>query len=298
MEEVHGHPEVESADRFYRCSHEAMATTFGLVMSGEEEDYAGDVCNECWEEVDRVEKELSSYVSFSDISRLNRLKKGEREKIGPVAFKCLKEARELYEATGGAFDVTMASAGEAGADTPFPIELDEASHMAGPTEEGVSIDLGGIGKGFCLDWVGGVLDLWSIENALLHSGMSTVLPRGTPLHREEGWTVTLRHPDTEETLGRLHMEGRAFSGSGAVAEEAHIIDPRTGEYVVPRRGAWALASDAARADALSTAFTVMSTGEIEDFCTDYPAVTALLLSDDPEDDELTTVGKDCRLDEL
>ncbi len=298
MEEFHGHPEIEQAGKLLRCSHDAMATTFGLDISGEEEIYAGDVCRECWNEVDRVEKELSSYITFSDISRISRLEKGQRIKIGPIAFQCLQEAQKLYEATSGAFDVTMASARPAGAEQSFPIELDEENHAAGPTEEGVNIDLGGIGKGFCLDWVSRVLDLWSIENARMHAGTSTVLPRGTPLSQEEGWTVTLRHPDTSDTLGRLHMQGRAFSGSGAVAEQPHIIDPRTGKYTVPRRGAWALAPDATYADALSTAFTVMTEDEIRSFCKEYSNVTALLLSDDPQGDTLTAVGKEPRLDPL
>ena len=298
MEEIHGHPEVEEVGELVRCSHDAMATTFGLAISGEGEDYAGDVCRECWEEVDRVEEELSSYVSYSDISRLNRLEKGEKAKIGPIAFNCLEKSRQLYEATSGAFDVTMASAGQAGRGQAFPLELNGETHTAGPTEKNVSIDLGGIGKGFCLDWVSRVLDLWSVENALLHAGKSTVLPRGRPRHQDEGWTVTLRHPDTGETLWRLNMEQRAFSGSGAVADDPHIIDPRTGEYTVPRRGAWALAPDGASADALSTAFTVMSVEEIDEFCEDHPDVTALLLGDDPADEELTTIGRECILEPL
>ena len=42
----------------------------------------------------------------------------------------------------------------------------------------------------------------------------------------------------------------------------------------------------------------MTQHEVRHFCEDRANVTALLLSDDPEDDKLSTLGKEPRLDPL
>ena len=301
MGRIHADAEVDSSDaHIFRCSHQAMATTFGMAIAQEEDDYAESVCRECFREVDRLEDELSSYVPHSDISHLNRLEKGETVKIGPWAFECLTIARRLYYETYGAFDVTMASAGPAGSGTKgaeqegsklrFPVDLDEEDHSVGPTMSGVQVDLGGIGKGYALDRLDGILKMWSVDKALFHSGGSTVRTRGKPGGKMDEWVVMLRHPDTDDFIGQVPIGERALSGSGADLEGPHIIDPRTGEYSVPRRGAWALSPTAAEADALSTAFTIMSRKEIETFCAGHEDVSALLLD---EDGRIESVGREC-----
>jgi thiamine biosynthesis lipoprotein ApbE len=57
----------------------------------------------------------------------------------------------------------------------------------------------------------------------------------------------------------------------------HIIDPRTARPVKGKRAAWACASDATTADALSTAFMVMTTDEIKKYCLHHPEVLAMII---------------------
>ena len=307
MTETERHMSVEKprADDVFLDSHEAMDAVFGIALVGEVEGYARGFATECWRMLDRLEEELSRFVPYSDISRINRLDRGERVTVGPAAFECLVTARRLYTETYGAFDVTMGtgplnrSGGPNAPESsrpprPFPLELDESNHTAGLTEDGVTVDLGGIGKGFALDRLRRLLEEWSIEDAILHSSESTILPCGVPPDSRKRWSVTLRHPDSGETLARLYLGGRAGSGSGAERVGPHIVDPRTGEYELPRRGAWALAPHATTADALSTAFTVMSRDEVEAFCEDHPDVTALLQSDNG----LVVRGRECDLEVL
>jgi thiamine biosynthesis lipoprotein len=67
---------------------------------------------------------------------------------------------------------------------------------------------------------------------------------------------------------------RALSASGTAVKGNHIIDPRTGRPVQDRLRAWAGAPTAALADALSTAFMVMTEAEIRECCGRHAEVSA------------------------
>ena len=72
------------------------------------------------------------------------------------------------------------------------------------------------------------------------------------------------------------MQGRALSGSG-LQKGSHIIDPRTAQPVKGKYAAWACAPDAAAADALSTAFMVMTPDEVGKYCLHHPDVLAVIV---------------------
>lgn len=159
--------------------------------------------------------------------------------------------------------------------------LDAAARTVRVERAGLIVDLGAVGKGYAVDRAVEVLREWGIAAARVHSGQSTVYCLGSP-PGEAGWTVSVRDPgDHARTLGKLVLRDAAFSGSGVALHGAHIIDPRTGEPVEDRRGAWALAPSAALSDAVSTAFMVMSDEAIAAFCTYRPEVRALCATYDP-----------------
>jgi len=117
---------------------------------------------------------------------------------------------------------------------------------------------------------------WSIDRALIHGGFSSVLALEGP-EGMAGWPVTLSHPnDRSRTLARLELTGASVSGSG-VEKGRHIIDPRTGEPAEGKIATWSIAPDAARADALSTAFMVMTPDEVSDYCATHQHVRSLFI---------------------
>jgi len=249
----------------HRFACDAMATTFEILIRGEEHDYARQAAAAASEETRRIEHELSRFIGYSDVSQINRLKSGERVRVGVAVFDCLKLALAVHADTGGAFDVTLGT----GLDQ---LHMDDDEHSVGVSAADVTLDLGGIGKGYAVDRMVEILREWSVEDALIHAGESTASAMGR-------WTVEVRDPKTEaEVMDRVTLCDRALSGSGTLLQGRHIIDPRTGRPAEGALGAWAAAPSAALSDALSTAFMVMSVEEVKRYCDRHADVAAMLVA--------------------
>lgn len=283
----------------HRFVHDAMGSSFGLTLCAEDEDYARQVAQTCFEEVDRLENEMSRYVEQSDVSRINALSPGETVRVAPATFDCLSLARKIYDGTAGAFDVTVSELVDAWRDGE-PSEkqlqsildhvgmdlltLDGENLSVGVAKEGVTVDLGGIGKGYAVDCVASLLEDWSVESGLAHAGQSSVLAVGPPPGKSH-WPIALRDPrDQDKALTTLNLCQSAVSGSGIQLHGPHIIDPRTGRPIERRIGAWATAPTAAQSDALSTAFMIMTPDEARAYHEEHPHTAALVLERKGEDD--------------
>jgi thiamine biosynthesis lipoprotein len=272
-----------------RFTHEAMACTFEVLLAEAEAEYAEQAARATFAGVDRLEQELSRFVPHSDVARINVLKPGQTARVGIEVIECLQLSAQLYEQTGGAFDITFATRATRPPDEP-QLEFDPRSHSVGVRAEGVQVDLGGIGKGYAVDQMVAILREWSISTAMVHCGQSTVFTLGRPADAE-GWSVAIRNPvKHDEELGRVQLTNAALSGSGRELHGEHIIDPRTSRAVSDKHGAWALAPSAALSDALSTAFMVMSPDEVAEYCRRHADTSALLVVAGGERPEMLSLG--------
>jgi len=286
----------DSIAGIHRFSYEAMATTFGIFIAHEDAQYAQQAAWEAFDELDRIEAELSRFIENSDIARINNLAANQPLPIGLATFECLQRSAQVYNETNGAFDITIGFLlncwlnEDKTARVPSEEELDfarqhtgtpllklnETDHTVELLTSPVFVDLGGIGKGFAVDKMAELLRDWSIDTTLLHAGYSSVLAFGCP-SGTNGWPVTLSNPrNRKQTLARLNLRDTALAGSG-LQKGRHIIDPRTLRPVEGNLAAWASAATAATADALSTAFMVMSPDEVRQYCLGHLDILAMLM---------------------
>lgn len=261
----------------HRFTHEAMATTFEVRLAGTDARYAGQAADAVFALIDRLEHALSRFGEAGDVACINRLAPGEVWRVGAETFACLRLALELAALTGGAFDPALGremdrvrgEAGEPGA--RGRLLLDEAALAVQVLDGRVSLDLGAIGKGFALDRAAELLREWGLERALLVAGGgSSVLALDGPTPGE-GWPVGVG--DSARPLALVHQ---AVGASGTAYQGGHILDPLTGQ---PARGparAWAFHTSAAVADALSTAWMILSPEEIDEICQRVSGAGAIL----------------------
>ena len=110
--------------------------------------------------------------------------------------------------------------------------------------------------------------------------------------------VSLRHPlDPEQDLVSLRLRDQALGTSGIREQHfeqdgrsyGHVIDPRTGRPAERNLSASCLAPSAALADALATAFFVMSLDEIEAFCEKNRELGAIIVPHPVKGEAVETV---------
>jgi len=269
-----------------------MGTCFEIILSDIEKKYGQQASQAVFAEIDRLESRLTRFNPCSDIGQINNLKPGQSCAVGVEAFECLKKAFAIQKETGGAFSVLYESLVPRDSDKSslgsplilsrskgrFIVTLKKGISVSGP--KGISLDLGGIGKGFALDRVNHILNDWEIHDALIHGGTSTALALGNP-KGNKGWAVGVSGDCKGPSIPqKILIRDRAVSGSGKQVKGEHILDPYTKKPASGHQAAWVSHPSAAAADALSTAFLVMSPSEVEKFCQKNSQVWALAVSND------------------
>ena len=264
------------SDHAHRFRHEAMATRFEIRIAAADERYARQASAAAFAEIDRIEGLWSRFIDNSDISRLARAAGKSAVRIAPETVQLLEVSARIQAATAGAFDLTAGSHPEVHdvSVRAAALQIDAHSLSARLAGDGWRLDTGAIGKGMALDLAGRLLEEdWDLPRMLLIAGGgSTLLALDAPAG-EEGWRVRAAPEDDVVLLCR-----RALSASGEAVKGAHILDPRTG--IPPRNGvvrAWAWAPTGAEADALSTAFFVLSESETKAVLAGNPQWAARIL---------------------
>ncbi|MCF6193808.1 MAG: FAD:protein FMN transferase, partial [Kangiellaceae bacterium] len=255
-----------------------MATIFEIIIVLDDKNYAEQAAATLFTEIDRLEGELSRFQPNSDIAKINTLAIGEELRLNQDTFNSLKAANYIFNITNGIFDITAGniidkwkskeefktknekdfSTQDIGMDK---IILDELNHSLNVLSNDLLIDLGGFGKGYAIDVACELLDEWEIENALIHSGGSTVRGIGK-LDGFTGWPISISNPSNpSQAIAEILLQNNSLSGSG-MQKGTHIINPKTNMSVKNCVGAWAIAESAATSDAMSTTFMIMPTDDI------------------------------------
>jgi thiamine biosynthesis lipoprotein len=298
---------TESRSYLIQVGRRAMACQFDVLLNAHPESTATEHAIEALDLVDELEDQLSVYRHRSEVSQLNAVAAKRPLRVERRLFALLQQSVEIYRQTCGAFDITSGPliqlwrlARREGR-LPTPEAIQEAVARVGSDklelnadEQTVrflapdsTVDLGAIGKGYALDRCAELLAARGLESYLIHGGTSSVLARGSRQSGADpsGWTVGVQHPLRRDArLLELKLCDRAIGTSGAGTHQlilqgrryGHILDPRTGYPVEGILSASVVAPDAARADALSTAFYVLGLDATRAYCERFPEITALL----------------------
>jgi thiamine biosynthesis lipoprotein len=233
----------------------------------------------------RLDALLSRHDPQSGLSKLNRAAGQGMIAVDPELARILEASIGCSRLTRGSFDVTVGPlvalwtrAGET--DTlPGAAEIERARALVGADQirvegdraalahAGVSVDLGGIAKGWALERMLPLLRARGMRSALLDFGQSSVWALGSP-PGHAGWRLLARAPDGG-ALGVLTLSDQALSVSGSLGQwtsiggrrYGHVLDPRSGLPLERERQALVVAPDATLAEALSKGLLIL--GEVE-----------------------------------
>lgn len=239
-------------------------------------------------ELDRVDERMSTWRPESELSRFNRHQSTAPFPVSADTLAVFRQALEISELTGGAFDVTVAPLvdawgfGPAGRPAAFPdsaeierlrarvgyrqLAIDAAASTIRKSQASVSADLSALAKGYAVDRVAELLRAEGIDSYLVEVG-GEVRARGRS-ERGDAWRVGIERPapGPPALQRQLGLRDLALATSGDYRNYfevdgrrlSHTIDPRSGRPV-----AHGLASASVidplcvRADALATALEVL-----------------------------------------
>lgn len=296
----------------YRDTDIAMGTVIqqNIYVRNDAED-GGTVTEEILGLIRRMEQEtLSRRLETAEIYLINRRREGEAhlqisEELGEILMEC----QDVWEASQGAFDVTLAPVirlwdidkwSEGAQEGTFAVperqeilqalencrsgEIRLAKQENGYEMElpaGTELDLGAVGKGAALDEIRRVLEQREeISGGVISVGGSILVYGAKP--DGSSWKVAIVNPaDTASAIGYMSLKGTwCVSTSGDYERYAmvdgiryhHILNPATG-YPADSgvRSVTVLSDSGLLSDALSTACFVLGIEEGMELAEKYGA---------------------------
>lgn len=226
----------------------AMDTYMTFVAIG---DGADDVLTDLSRTVNTLESSLSRTVDTSEVSRLNRDGSAVWDEDGA---QLLSWALQHSQETDGAFDITIAPLVELWGITsdsprvPSQAEIDALLPLVGyehvhqsefcniSLDEGCSVDLGGIAKGYASDCAAVLFHRSALTGGCANLG-GNVYVYGTNAQNKP-WSVAIQDPaDSEGYVCTLSLSDAFVVTSGGYQRYftapdgtvyQHILDPKTG----------------------------------------------------------------------
>ena len=258
---------IDSRESCQCFSFQAMNTTFSVRLLCEDIQKCQCIAGECEREVKRLEGILSLFIEGSEVDCVNHMKAGDTLLISENLYECLLDAAEVNVVSGGVFDVMcgdlFASVKEGKWERRYEnagqFVLHEETHAMTCVCEGRKIDLGGVGKGYALEVLKGIVRDSGVVNTLISAGNSTICAVG-----EKGWPIVIRSDSGDL---RVELRERTISASGVEIQGEHIVGVKDGACEqVCWQSVWVIHKNASKADAYSTACMLMAVDEICGMC--------------------------------
>jgi FAD:protein FMN transferase len=293
----------------YTFQRPKMGSPFVITAYADDSVKLLSIVEKAYKRVDTLNQIFSDYLNNSEINTLCKTAKPlDWQPISADLFHLLKLSKAAYEASNGAYDVTIAPViklwRKARKEKVLPnpsvlktalskvgfkhIELDKSPKMRFYTE-GVSLDFGGIVKGFAAQEVVNILTANGFPICFADAGGDLALGE-SPISKDstsKGWRIGVSVPNSENQLisSFLYLQNQAVATSGDLYQSvdingktySHIVNPKTGLGLTHRRNVTVIAPDGAQADWLATACSVLSIKKALKLVKKYPNVELLIL---------------------
>ena len=270
------------------------------------------------EEIKQLFKEFDGSLSmFNDTSIITRMNNCDTSVVANRYFRhVFTKAMEVSEATGGAFDITVAplvnlwgfgfknsdNVSQAAIDSILQfvgyktVHLDEEGHLHKDDPRTI-MDASSIAKGYMSDVVADFLREQGVENYMVEIGGEVALNGVNP--KGSRWSIGINKPTDDSTQVNSELQDILYMSEGGVATSgnyrnfyykdgkkyAHTIDPHTG-YPIQQDilSSTVIARDCMTADAYATAFMVLGKEKAMEVLAKDTTLMAYFIVDAPDAD--------------
>ncbi|MDI6400629.1 FAD:protein FMN transferase [Balneolaceae bacterium ANBcel3] len=238
----------------YHTSFYAMGTRCNLVIPDFEEELGEQLTGIIKNEIHRIENSLSRFVPYSEISQINKNASQEPVHVSPEVFEILSTCSKYSRITKGAFDITLRPLYKYWEEHPSdPISETQLNHILNEVgmkhlrlnqedrsvsfdSRSLELDLGGFGKGYALEEIRTILEDFSIKNAFISFGESSILTKGEHPAGDH-WKIGINnYVNPGEPVHAFEIRDASVSTSsnfymsddGTLVKHRHVINPFTG----------------------------------------------------------------------
>ncbi len=261
-----------------------MGTECRIILWHADSLVAAAAAAEAYHYADSLIRIFSNYLPDSEVSVINRQAGMQVVQISVHMQHLISLSLRACQLSGGAFNPAMGPLSDlwrkarvtgqmppaATIEQQLPlcscndVLLDTVAHTVLLRLKGMSLDFGGIAKGYIAQQMLKVVQDRGIRHALVDAGGDICASKGY----EEAWRIAVNLPDQSDLTWEksLPLSDQAVATSGDIYQHvkfgdqkfSHIIDPRTGYGVQSSRNVTVIAHDGATADWLATACSVLS----------------------------------------
>ncbi len=274
---------AEAGEGIFKKSKALMGTEMEITVASADEKAAHKAIDAAFAEIRRIEEMMSTYISESQLSKINSAAGKKAVKVDQELLRLIKRSIEYAEMTEGGFNIAVGPLIKLwrvseGGNIPKKVEIrkaleiidyrdiviDEKKKTVFLKKKGMAIDLGGIAKGYASDRAEIVLK----KNGIVSGVVAVAGDINAFGMKVDGakWRIGIQHPRKKDAfLGIIELEDEAVSTSGDYERffikdgkrYHHIMDPKTGEPAGKCQSVTIVAKEATATDALSTGIFVM-----------------------------------------
>jgi thiamine biosynthesis lipoprotein len=269
----------------YHKSLKLMGNRFQLSAVGQSEARANEAIEAGIEEIQRIEKLLTTFSEESETALINRHAGIKPVIVSQETFDLIQRSIRISEITQGAFDITYGSVDKTlwnfdahmnklpDAATAKKMSrlinyrnvlLDHTDFSVMLKEKGMRIGFGGIGKGYAAEKAKWTMKSKGVESGIVNASgdMTTwgLQPNGKP------WTIGIANPNAKEKIfSFMNITDMAVATSGNYEKfimvngkkYSHTINPKTGLPIRGIKSVTILSPNAEIADAMATPVMIM-----------------------------------------
>ncbi len=262
-----------------------MGNRFEITVVSDNEAAAFQKIDKAVEEIQRIEKLLTTYSEDSQTSLINRNAGITPVRVDKEVFDLIQRSKRISDVTQGAFDITYGSADKKLWNfdknmTSLPdaetakrsvhlinyknVLLDKEQSTVFLKEKGMRIGFGGIGKGYAAERAKLILQEAGVESGIVNAA-GDLTAWGYQPDGEE-WTIGIADPNAARNpFSWLSVTNTAIATSGNYEKYvviggkkySHTIDPKTGLPVTGIKSVTILSPNAEIADAMATPVMIM-----------------------------------------
>ncbi len=298
--------------QYSKITGNTMGTTYSVIVKPGDAS-PQEIYQDIEVELKDINQLMSTYIPDSEINRFNKLQDGSCYRFSSKTWEVLLAARNIYEETRGAFDITLGplisrwgfNAEEYKEKVPSSKEVSQLMTEVGTDKltydihnqciqkehPGITINLSAIAKGYGVDRVANIVEQHGVEDYLVEIGGETKTKGKNP--SGSVWRVAVEKPVSisQQKMLVVGLKDSSIATSGDYRNYfeidgqrfSHTIDPNTGYPVTHNlTSVSVIHPQNMYADAYATALTVMGAEAALSFAKTHQLAVFLISQDGSE----------------